>query len=246
MNHLHLPIALPRLGRATVVSVTADELRVRSSRYGEVSAHNAVPGWCPEPGERVLTVDDDGAEIFVIGVLGPPAGVASPVRVERTVEGARLTVEGGELEIAAERVRIAGAEGVELESERRVAAQVAGGEGEARSKLALEGDAAELSGGVVSARAGRLALLAEEITAAAERADAHLSRLRARVGRSEIDADDIVERARSVIRVSSGLTQIEAGRLRWVSKDSLVALCRRAKLKASAVFAIDGDSIHLG
>ena len=47
-------------------------------------------------------------------------------------------------------------------------------------------------------------------------------------------------------REVEGLSQTRAGRIRLVAESSLSALAERVKLKAKSVFAIDGESIHLG
>lgn len=248
---------------ATVVDVGPRGLSLRSAELGERVARNAVAGgYRPRRGDEVVVIADGRGECFVVGVLRalreaeePAPELPSELTVERADGCTRIVIAEGDLELAAPtgRVRIAGAEGVSIGSERDVevrarrAVTIESHDGErARSGLRLDGDAAELSAGVLAARAARLAVLAEEVTAFATRLDARIDDVRQQATRIEVRAVELIEHARDSYREIEGLSQTRAGRIRLVAASTLSALAERAKLKARTVFAIDGESIHLG
>jgi hypothetical protein len=241
---------------ATIVDVTPAGVAVRSPELGEVFARIAVIGpWTPARGDRVLLRPDARGQRYVVGVVRAlREAEAEPFRVEREGHTTRIVVAQGDLELSAPRgqVRVAG-EGVELESSRDVAVRarraiaIESHDGErARSSLRLEGDAAQLEAGVLAARAARLAVIAEDVTALAARLDARIADVRQRAERIETEVGELIERAKESYRETEGLSQTRAGRLRLVAETSLTALAERAKLKAKTIFAIDGESIHLG
>jgi hypothetical protein len=217
----------------------------------------------------VLVARDESGAAYVVGVLralrAAPSqetlraeGVETPRVFETRVEGERtvLSVPAGDLvlEAARGRVELRGAEGVHVSSEGDVALDALGhvslrsrdAEGNERSGLHLRGDAAELRAGLLTAKAGHLHALAERVTLVASRADSHLERLRVHAEEIETEAGKLVEKAKESYRSVEGLAQTQAGRLKLVAETTLTALAERAKLRAKRVFAIDGESIHLG
>ena len=254
---MSLPSAL--VSTATLVDVGPRGLSLRSPELGERVARNAVAGgYRPRRGDEVVVLADGRGECFVVGVLRALREAEAPapeLTVERGDGCTRIVIAEGDLELSAPSgcVRIAGAEGVSIGSERDVevrarrAVAIESHDGErARSGLRLDGDAAELSAGVLAARAARLAVLAEEVTAFATRLDARIDDVRQRAERIEVRTVELIEHARDSYREIEGLSQTRAGRIRLVAASTLSALAERAKLKAKSVFAIDGESIHLG
>ena len=71
-------------------------------------------------------------------------------------------------------------------------------------------------------------------------------RLRQWLGLAEVRAGRLIERTRELYREVEGLAQVRANRMRWIAKDSLQFLGRRARLKAEEEVAIDGEHIRLG
>lgn len=257
-----LPPTAAEVTPATVVAATPRGALVRAPAFGEQHARLAVVGaYAPRAGDQVLVLGDGRDQRYVVGVLRAlreTEPVLEGVAIERDEAAGttRLVVGQGDLELSAPsgRVRLSGAGGVVVESAAEVALrstqavslECAGADGRTRSGLRLEGDVGELRAGVLATRAAHLRVLAEDVTVAAARLDTHIERLRRRVGRLETDAEEIVERAKTSYREVEGLAQTRAGRLRLVARGALTALAERAKLKAERVFAIDGESIHLG
>lgn len=246
-----------RVSTGVVVSADGHGVRVRDAERGERVAQNAVAGtWAPAAGDRVLLLSDGRDACFVVGVLSalrtaPPPGLS----VERDESGATHVTVPGDLHFSAPRgqVHIEGARGVKVESPRGVevrserAVTIESHDGEvSRSRLTLDGDAAELRAGVFAAKAARLVALAEDITTIATRVDAQVDALRTRAERIETHVGTLVEHAKESYREVEGLSQTRVGRMRLVAKGQLSWLAERAKLKAKGVFAIDGERIHLG
>jgi hypothetical protein len=225
---------------AVVVATDGDHVGVRSPALGAVRALIATDRR-PRPGDRVVLVFEPGGDAYVVGIVGDSADAAPT----------RLALPDGDLELCAERGKITlrARDGVEIDSssvsvraEREVVLDSAGG----RSRLSLDGDAAELRAGLLEAKAARLRVLAEEVTAVAVRADTHVEALRQKLGSVETEAGRVVERAKSFYQTVEDIAQTRAGRLRLVAEGSLHALADRAQLTARKVFRINGDRIHLG
>jgi hypothetical protein len=70
--------------------------------------------------------------------------------------------------------------------------------------------------------------------------------LRQAVGVLETQASRILEKARDVYRDVEGLSQLRAGHVRIVAKQTLRALADRVRLKAKKDAKIDGEKIFLG
>ena len=258
-----LPFPPSPVVTATVTGTNERGVRVRSPELGETSARLAIAGeYGPRAGDQVLLVVDGAGQTYVVGVLralreAEPKTLAG-LAVERDDDTGRtrITLPSGDLELSAAngQVILHGAGGVQIASERDVS--LAAGrrasigsvdaEGEVRSGARFEGGTAEIKAGVLATRAAHLHTLAEDITVIAARMDQHLERLRQHASHIEIEATEIVEKAKDSYREVEGLAQTRAGRLRWVARSTLHALAQRAKMKAESIFAIDGESIHLG
>ncbi len=259
-----LPFPSSPVVTATVTGASERGIRVRSPELGEASARLAIAGgeYEPRAGDQVLLVVDAAGQAYVVGVLralreaGPKSLTGLAVERDEDTGRTRLTLPAGDLELsaAAGRVIVHGAEGVQIASERDVS--LAAGrrasigsvdtDGTVRSGARFEGGTAELRAGVLATRAGQLHTLAEDITVIAARMDQHLERLRQRATHIETEATEIVEKAKETYREVEGLAQTRAGRLRLVARSTLHAFAQRAKMKAESIFAIDGESIHLG
>ncbi len=243
--------------------VRADDPRapvVRSSRFGPLAARLAVVGeYVPQVGDTVLVAHDEHQNRYVVGVvraLRPvtPAGVCIEHQPEASLTVLRVPEGDLRLEATSGRVEIHAALGVEVRSERDLALEARGdvdlrscsSDGVERSGVHLHGDSAELRAGLLSARAAHLYAVAERATVIAARADVHLERLRQRAEVVELEAGTIVERAKESYRTVEGLAQTHAGRLKLVAETTLHTLAERTKMRAKRLFAIDGDSIHLG
>lgn len=251
-----LPLVGVAVSPATVVEIGAGGVAIRGPELGERQARVAVTGWTPQRGDQVLVIEDGRGETYVIGVLRALREAEGPgVTIERDGDVTRLVVPEGDLELGAARGRVilAGAEGVSIASERDVTARAGGAVAleshdgaRARSRLRLDGDAAALEAGVLAARAARLVVIAEEAQALTARLDARIDDVRSHAKRIETRAAEVVEHLGESYREVEGLAQTRAGRIRLVAEGALSALAARAKLKAKEVFAIDGESIHLG
>ncbi len=66
------------------------------------------------------------------------------------------------------------------------------------------------------------------------------------VERLEVRAVKIVERARDVLRDTTGLVQHRSGRLRWLVERSYTLISERTQLRSRAETSIDGKKILLG
>jgi hypothetical protein len=260
----HLPFAHVPVTTATVLGASERGVEVRSPALGEAFARLALAGteYAPRAGDQVLLIVDGEGQAYVVGVLralreAAPRSVGG-IEIEHDAAGGRtrLTLPRGDLELNAEtgRVRLHGARGVELSSERdvtiaareRASIGSVAADGSVESGASFEGSTAELRAGVLATKASHLHTLAEDVTLVAARMDVHLERLRQRAAHLETEAGEIVEKAKAAYREVEGLAQTRAGRIRWVARSTLHALAERAKMKAESVFAIDGESIHLG
>lgn len=258
----HLSLAPISIAPATVTGASERGVEARSPALGEVVARLALASaeYTPRAGDQVLLAMDGAGQAYVIGVLRALRPAAPPsiagLEVERDGERTRLTLSRGDLELraAAGRVLVSGAEGVAVSSEgdvaieagRRATIASVDAEGAARSGLCLDGSSAELRAGVLATRAAHLHTVAEDVTLIAARMDVHLERLRQRAAQLEIEAGELVERAKTSYREVEDLAQTRAGRLRLVARSTMHALAERVKMKAESIFAIDGESIHLG
>lgn len=261
------PTPAAPVATGTVTAVDPRGPRVRSRELGEATARLALPdrGYAPRVGDEVLLVIDGAGQPYVVGVLralreaeATPAIAAPGLEIAHDpARGAtRVRVPAGDLELEATRGRVVlrGAAGVEIGSDRDVTVAARGraslasvdADGTVHSGVRFEGAVGELKAGVLATRAAHLHTVAEEVTLAAARMDTHLERLRQRIEDFETEAGQIVETARTSYREVEGLSQTRAGRLRLVARSTFHALAQRAKLKAESIFAIDGESIHLG
>ncbi|MFK7984841.1 MAG: DUF3540 domain-containing protein [Sandaracinaceae bacterium] len=256
MSHALPELPLPtgsdtRVSTGAVVSVDGRGVRVRAAELGERVAQNAVAGsWEPASGDRVLLLSDGRGACFVVGVLSalrPAGSLDLGLNVEQDERGATHVTVPGDLHLSAPhgQIHIEGARGVGMRSERAVTIESHDGQA-SRSRLTLDGDAAEIRAGVFAAKAARLVALAEDVTTIATRVDAQVEELRTRAERIETRVGALVEHAKESYREVEGLSQTRVGRMRLVAKGQLSWLAERAKLKAKDVFAIDGESIHLG
>lgn len=240
---------------ATVVAAEGEHVGVRSPSFGSLRAEVATDR-APRPGEKVVVVLEASGAAYVVGILArardtePPE--AGALVEESEPGGVRLRLPQGDLELCADAgrvtlrardgVRIETEEGVEVDAGHAVVLQSAAG----RSRLKLDGDAAELRAGLLEAKAARLRVLAEEAHAVAVRVDTEIERLKQKLDVVEIDANRIVQNAKNLYQTVEDLAQTKAGRLRMVAEGSFHALAERAQLTAKKVFRLNGERIHIG
>ena len=212
---------------ATVRQVAEHHVDVRSAG-GDERALNALPSYVPRRGDRVLLGHDASGAAYVVGVLQALRGVPSfTLSTEGDVTRLRAK---GELELSGTTVRVRADDEVTVEAPR----------------VRVVADDATLDAGLLEAKARDLHLWAEGVTVVAARLDSRIERARRVLKRLETEADEIIERAGASYREVDGLAQTRAGRVRLIARTSLHMLAERAKLKARGMFAIDGESIHIG
>ncbi|HBQ13370.1 MAG TPA: hypothetical protein DEF51_20250 [Myxococcales bacterium] len=146
-----------------------------------------------------------------------------PVEPLTTPEGARAVARGSELSLEAPDGRVL----VRYDA--------------ASGTLSFEGEAK------VRLHASRLELTATEaVTLEAPRIEARAQTASWSVGRWEVEAARVRERAGDVYREVRGLAQTKAGRVRTVAEKTLEMFGRRASFKADEDVVVDGKRVLLG
>jgi hypothetical protein len=117
----------------------------------------------------------------------------------------------------------------------------------AARRLTLEaGDALTLEAPELTARAARARLLADDASLVARAVAATADHLVVAASALEVQATQLVERARDVFREAEGLAQTTAGRMRVLVRGTYQLLGKRAHLEAEEDVKVDGQRIHLG
>lgn len=258
----------PLSGPATVEAVTGPRgvmLAVDGARF---LAELAAAGYdAPRPGDRVLYFTDEAGGRYVIGVLArgsrrsvldailerdeppAPALVRDPDR-NATV----LRVPDGDLVIDVPNgaIRINGRRGVDVESDgtlklrsARAAILEAGpGDGSAARVEVQPGEVTVAASALLLA-AERAELLAARLSIRAKRFETHVVRMKQVADVVETQATRIVERARDVYREVTELSQLRAGRVRWVAEKTATLVSEDVLLKARGRMKVKGERIHL-
>lgn len=225
-------LRVDELYEAVVAGVEDGRVSARRADRGglRVEARNAVHGYRPRTGDRVLCTERDGA-VYVTGVLvAAPAEVPAEHGVLACGE-ATARVEEGELVVRA-------ADGTLLVSfdpssgVTRVSAQ--------QTVLSIE--AAE-----------RLELKAPEVRVDAERLVQHVRHLvteaeqiATSTARWDLRAGQITERARNVFRDVRDLVQTRAGTVRSIAREGMSLFAQRTSIRSKKDTAIDGERVLLG
>lgn len=247
-------------GPAQVRRVEAEQVWL-SAGPGQRPASLAVVGYTPQVGDRVLALEDDHGETWVVGVIHAPRLDAVPtpsdaVQQVHDREGqllftydadnhrARLHAPA-DLELDAQgHIRLRAREGVHIEGP-SVALVSSDAARETQTRVELSPDALTLSARTLRAMAEQGRLCAEALRFRSKRLEAEVERaawvgewLETKVGR-------LVERAVDVYREAEGLSQTRAGRLRLVAEKTVQLLGENALLKARDRMKIRGERIHL-
>lgn len=93
---------------------------------------------------------------------------------------------------------------------------------------------------------GRLRLVGGEVEIEGATVSVTAERLRQAVGVLETRANRILERAKDTYRDVDGLSQLRAGHVRTVARQTFRVLADRLRMKAKKDAAIDGEKIFLG
>jgi hypothetical protein len=113
------------------------------------------------------------------------------------------------------------------------------------SAIELGADEVALRANEITATAERTAWISKSFKVAGDVVETEARRLVQRAGEIETNAQQIVERARETFREVEELAQTHAGRLRFVAKDTLHTLARRATFKAREDLKLRGERIYL-
>jgi hypothetical protein len=105
--------------------------------------------------------------------------------------------------------------------------------------VAVASDELVMSGKKATVRVGDTSLVGRSLSTTLERAE-HW------IGKLEIAAGSILERADSVFRSVKNLHQLRAGRMRTLVDDSIHTRAERVSIDARKTVHIDGEKINLG
>lgn len=196
----------------------------RSDDAGVHEARNAVLGYRPSAGDRVLCTE--GARgVYVTGVL-----VAS-VATELRVAGASAQVEAGRIVIRDEGGTVLVSHDPAAGVTRVSASQ---------TTLAIEAtERLELKAKEVSVEAERLTHRVADLVTDAERISTSADRWELRVNR-------LTERAKNAFRDVECLLQTRAGTLRSIAREGMSLFARRTSIRSEKDTAIDGERVLLG
>lgn len=260
----------PVSGPATVEAVTGPR-RVMLAADGTKArflADLAAAGYdAPRPGDRVLYFTDEAGRRYVIGVLSRARGGGElsalldggAARAPALVRDADrnetvLRVPDGDLVIDVPNgaVRVAGRRGVDVESEgaltlrsSRAAVLEAGRGKEGVARVEVQPGEVTVASRALLLAAERAELLAARLTIRAKRFETQVARMKQVVDVMETQATRIVERARDAYREVTELSQLRAGRVRWVAETTATLVSQDALLKARDRMKVKGERIHL-
>ncbi|MBX3275014.1 MAG: DUF3540 domain-containing protein [Sandaracinaceae bacterium] len=210
---------LRRLREVEVLAQTSDGTRVRlSDEGGETLTVEAADG-------TVLFEHRDGKSRVVA-----PRGALE------------LRAEAGDLMLsAAKRVRIEGAEGVEVRSARSVQLEVEGG-----AHLSLARRGVQLVVEELRAKLGRAVTEVEgDAKLSADTLELASDVVRTVARRVSVEATQLVERLGESYRDVEGLAQTRAGRVRMVAEETFRILGERTLFKARQDMKLKGETIYL-
>lgn len=229
---------------AEVVAAGGDRAEVR--RVGGpssiVACRSAVPGYAPRAGDRVVVVPLAGGAA-ITGVLGVPAAVRAPSGAVAEVEGDAIVVrdpagaivarfDGSTLTLtAASDVAIAAPAGKITLDAREIDLR-------ASSRAAISAPDVEVTARAASLHAGEASVAADAVRVVAEEI-AHA------VGRWEVRAERIVERAAEAYREAE-LAETHADRVRTIARAAFDVVAGRASILSDDDAVIDGKRVLLG
>lgn len=216
--------AAARTFEAVVTAAVDGSLEVRrADRQGRIEARNAVHGYAPTSGDRVLCTAH-GDTTYVTGVL-----VAAPPALR--LAGATARVEDGHLVVRADDgtivVRFDPASG-----ETRVRADHSALTLEASERLELRAPDVTVEADRLIQRVGRLTTEAGQVSTSTQRWD--------------LRAGQVTERARNVFRDVRDLLQTRAGTLRSIARGSVTLFGQRTTVRSKDDTSIDGARVLLG
>ena len=210
---------------AVVGEVEEGRLSLRRPEHAgvRVDARNAVHGYHPSVGDRVLCTEGPGS-VYVTGVLmAPPFELRSGETCAR-VEDGRLVVRGGD-----------GALIVSFDPDSGVTRVNAD-----RSVLSIEAsERLELKAPEVTIEAKRLLQRVTRLVTEAE----HVS---TSTGRWDLRANRLTERARDVFRDVESLLQTRAGTIRSIARGGMSLFANRTSIRSKKDTAVDGERVLLG
>ena len=114
------------------------------------------------------------------------------------------------------------------------------------SRVVLDGDSLQTTSASLEANTTHAKLSAQQTTLLTQRLATTAQTVLHEVERLEVRAGKIVERARDVLRDTSGLLQLRSGRLRSVVERSYTLITERTNMRSRAETSIDGEKILLG
>jgi hypothetical protein len=158
--------------------------------------------------------------------------------------GVEIVANGGPVRLSGKSVIIEGREGVRISSDQHVG--LAAASGNARGSLEIRPDHSELHSSHLDIAAETALLSLRHVRVAATTCVSKIARLRCVAERIDTCADEIVEKARNVLRKVEGLTQLHTGRWRAVVDSTWFVKSRKTCLKSEKDFKVDGEKIHLG
>jgi len=244
------PLAVDRAGGPfeALVTTADGELLVRRAGRGAprkaFPARNAVPGYRPAVGDRVLVLE--GEEAFLVGVLRAAAIAASDGATARERDGAiELRDPVGALvatwDPRACRLVIAPPTAdLHLRTSGRLRLE-AGGDLELAS-----GGTARLEASALEATTHRASLDTREAHLRAEGSRVDATTHVVQVGKLEVSAQRLIETAGEVFREVEGLLQQRAGRARTLVKETFRLLAGRTDIASREDTVIDGKRVLLG
>jgi len=247
----------------TVVSEDGARAEVRSVRHAATRAVRvALPGYRCRVGDRVLVVDNDEGDAYLLGVLMASEPVAE-ARTVRTPDGATASVEGDEIAL-----RDRSGQALVRYDARTGTLTLEAPQGDLRlvareGRVAIEG----AQGVSFSAKDAGVSVLPGHVTVRANKMDLHAAETRAKTERAEIDttvfagraekaswvveryelqARKLIEKAQSVWRDVEGLAQTRVGRMRTLVREGLQMIADRTHIQSKQDTSIDGKRVLLG
>jgi len=213
------------LFEAVVQAVEDGRLEVRHADRGgaRLEARNAVHGYAPSEGDRVLCAGRGGA-IYVTGVLMAPPPTLPLGDATARVESGQLVIRGedGELVLSFD----------PSSGETRLRAGRAALVLEAAERLSLRAPEVTVDAEQLTQRVGRLVTEADQIATSVQRWD--------------LRAGKITERARDAFRDVKNLLQTRAGTVRTIARGGLSMFAARTHIRSKKDTAVDGERVLLG
>lgn len=221
-------LGIGELYEAVIASVEDGRVSARrADRTGlRIEARNAVHGYRPSPGDRVLC-SEQGNAVYVTGVLV----AASNDRAELRCGDATARLEEGRLVLRA-------ADGAVIVSfdpssgVTRVSASDRVLSLDAAERLELKAPEVTIDADRLVQRVRHLVTEAEQVATSTARWDLHTVQL--------------TERARNVFRDVSELLQTRAGTMRSIAREGMSFFAQRTSIRSKKDTAIDGERVLLG